>query len=270
MHKPTTGTTLSWDIVSRANRLKARVLDYERGREPELIDAKVRVRGVVGTHYNNKKQLTGFHLLVPDLSHLTVMEPAPVEPFTGPVVMGHDLMSYPHPGTAGHRVQVQGVVTMQWLGRSLFVRDKAGGIQIQTKQIATVKIGDLVDAVGFPTRAGYTPLLQDSVIRRISSGTAPQPSLTTPAQASAGNFDNELIQLEAQLLKVEDSRLGNEWLLMQGENQIFKAYFRSYDFKGEQLTLLEGSSLRLSGICTVEVDDNQKPESFSLWLRSPN
>jgi len=257
------------DIVAGANRLKVRILDYDRGREPELIDAKVRVRGVVGAHSNNKKQLTGFHLLVPDISHLTVMEPAPVESFTGPVMLGQDLMSYPHPGTAGHRVHVQGVVTMQWLGRSLFIRDKAGGIQVQTKQITTVKVGDLVDVVGFPTRAGYTPLLRDSVFRKISSASIPQPSPTTPTHALAGNFDNELIQLEAQLLKVEDSHLGHEWLLLQGEKQIFKAYFRNYDFQGEQSTVLEGSSLRLTGICTVEVDDNQTPEAFSLWLRSP-
>jgi hypothetical protein len=141
---------------------------------------------------------------------------------------------------------------MQWLGRSLFIKDKAGGIQIQTKQITTVKVGDVVDVVGFPTRAGYTPLLHDSVFRKISSGSVPRPSLATPTDALAGTFDNELIQLEAH----QSGRFWPQWLLLQGETRFSKPILGTM-ISGEQSALLESSRLSLTGICTVEVDDNQ-------------
>jgi hypothetical protein len=67
----------------------------------------------------------------------------------------------------GHRVHVQGVVTLQWPGRLLFVKDATGGLAVSTAQLVPVRVGQQVDVAGFPAPNGYSPVLQDAIFRPI-------------------------------------------------------------------------------------------------------
>ena len=71
---------LLFELANGLSRLKVRVLQYVKGVENQFIDAKVRVRGVVGSVVNAKGQLTGFHLLVPELGTSGGGGPACVRP----------------------------------------------------------------------------------------------------------------------------------------------------------------------------------------------
>ncbi len=82
------------EIATGDSKVKARVLNYPVEQKTDLAGAQVRARGVVGTQYNQRGQVTGFHLYVSNLDHITVIESPSENPFSAPVQSGRSLMTY--------------------------------------------------------------------------------------------------------------------------------------------------------------------------------
>ncbi|WP_410971940.1 hypothetical protein, partial [Salmonella sp. SAL4445] len=78
-----------------------------------LIDAKVRIRGVCGALFNDKRQLLGIQIHIPGLDYISMVEPAPADPFSGLVRPIDSLLQYTPGEILGHRVRVQGIATYQ-------------------------------------------------------------------------------------------------------------------------------------------------------------
>ena len=145
---------------------------------PRLVDATVRLRGACGGLFNQKRQLVGVQLFVPSLAHVLVDEKPASDLYAIAVRPIARILLFTPQGASSHRVRVQGVVTVQRRGRSLFVEDETDGVYVETTQSTTVQPGDRVDVVGFPVPGQYSPMLQDAVVRRIGAG--PPPDLPRP------------------------------------------------------------------------------------------
>ncbi|MBI2929685.1 MAG: PAS domain S-box protein [Verrucomicrobia bacterium] len=256
------------DLASGASRLKVRVLESRAGSETNLVAARVKARGVVGSHFNNRRQLTGFHLLVSKLSDIDLLEPAEADPFSAPVQLASSLMNYAHGQTSGRRVRVRGTVTLHWPGRALYIRDKSGGLRIETTQRSLTKPGDVVDVLGFAASNGASPILQDAVFRPVGSEAPPPPAPISVGQALSGEFDKELVQLEAQLVEKERWQTNPLALVLRAENRVFYAYLPPNTEHAALSSLRNGARLRLTGICSVTTGEDLQPTSFSLWLPS--
>ena len=213
---------LLFELANGLSRLKVRVLQYVKGVENQFIDAKVRVRGVVGSVVNAKGQLTGFHLLVPSLAQVVVEDPPVSDPFSSPVRSIRSLMAYSYQQPSDRRVRVQGTVTLQWLGKALYIKDESGGVKVRTEQATPVKVGDTVDVIGFPSAGGYTPLLEDSEFKVIGSKPPPPPVSIAVTQALSGQFDNELVQLEARLLESDETLSDQKVLVLEADKRVFR------------------------------------------------
>ena len=123
------------------------------GKQPgfeKLVDARIYARGNCGPIFNPKRQVTGFHLWTPKLDEIKVIEPARSDPFSPATHPIGNLLQFSLADRPGHRVHVQGVVTLQWPGRWLFVKDATGGLAVSTTQVVPVKLGQRVDVAGFP------------------------------------------------------------------------------------------------------------------------
>lgn len=257
------------DVVSGGSRLKARVLNYPEGAHDDLLDARVRVNGVAGTSYNNKRQRTGFHLLVPSLEQVKVLSRSQTDPFTGPVRPSGSLLAYSREEGAEHRVRLRAVVTLRWPGQALFVRDESGGIQIQSDQKTDVEVGDVIDIVGFPALGGYTPVLKDALFRKVDKADPPQPVRISAAAAFSGDHDKDLVQMEATLVARDETHDGRETLVLQNEKRILQAYLPKRSDHLMLAPLVVGSRLQITGICTIDLNEGGKPGECNLWLRSP-
>ena len=257
------------ELANGSSRLKVRVLQYVKGVENQFIDAKVRVRGVVGSLFNAKGQLTGFHLLVPSLAQVVVEDPPVSDPFSSPVRSIRSLMAYSYQQPSDRRVRVQGTVTLQWLGKALYIKDESGGVKVRTEQATPVKVGDTVDVIGFPSAGGYTPLLEDSEFKVIGSKPPPPPVSIAVTQALSGQFDNELVQLEARLLESDETLSDQKVLVLEADKRVFRARLQSSALDGKKLSLLNGSLLKITGVCSVQVDESLAPIGFTLQMRSP-
>ncbi len=259
---------LFFDLVWAGNPLSFGVRDYPKKDFPNLVDARVRVRGVVATQQNKKHQIAGAYLLVPTLEQIQIIEAPQPEPFSSPIRQVKNVMSYSRQGASDHLVRVRGVVTLQTLGKILFLKDDSGGIQVQTHEQMRVHPGDLIDVVGFPARGDYSPVLQHSMFKLISAGNAPLPKRVTVNQATSGEYDNELIQLEGEVL-AEDETPENQVLVLNANKRVVRAIWNAREggFAG---ALPTGSRVRLTGICKIHPDERGQPVDFSLWLRSPS
>jgi signal transduction histidine kinase len=255
------------DLAAGTSRLKVRLLNYPKELENQLIDARVRVQGVAAASYNNKRQLTGFHMFVPSPAQVTTLAPGVADPFSAPIRLSRSLMAYSRDRAWEHRIRLRGMVTLQWPGEALFIKDESGGVQIRTQQQTPLAVGEVIDIAGFPALGGYTPILEDAIFRSVEKRAAPKAAMVSAAQAASGEFDNELVQIDAILVAKTGIRPTS--LVLQKDKAVFHAYVQQKQFEMAASDLIEGSRLQITGVCSVEMGESDKPVGFSLWLRSP-
>lgn len=255
--------TLVWGRES----YKAHVLGPS-GPLASLVGAEVRVRGVCGSLFNGKRQLLGIQLFVPGAEFIEVTRRADADPFASPPVPVKDLMRFSAAHNAGRPVRLHGVVTYADRDGVVWIRDATGGVMLQDLNPQRVVPGDLVDAVGFPAIAGFSPVLRGAQLRRLASGTPPAPVRITAEDALKGDVDGQLVQLEGKLID-QLRQPADHRLAIQAGGTIFNA-----DLPGSvaAAVLEPGMLLRLTGICAVAVEQSHDlilPRGFRILLRSP-
>jgi len=255
-------------IAAGSNKFVALVSEFNRAETySPLVDAAVTIDGACGTVFNDKRQLVGIQLFVPSVDQVHIIQAAPPDPFTLPIVPASSLMQFSPEKASGHRIRVQGVVTLDRRGRFLFLQDASGGIYIVSNQSTTVQLGDRVDAVGFPTAGQYAPTLQDGQFRKIGRGRMPTPIDLTHVTNLNGDPDAQLIKVQGQLL--DKSSRGDIFVLtLQMGSFTFTALLDKSAVTDQVKAIREGSQLQLTGVWSVETDEYRKPTVFRVLLRS--
>lgn len=258
--------TLGWG----RNSYKAHVL-APAGSLAHLLDADVTLRGVCGALFNGKHQMLGIQMFVPGRECIRVLRAPRIpsqDPFSMPVTAIADLLQFSRAHDMGHSVRLRGTVTYANRSGSTWVRDATGGLMIQDHSAEGLATGDLVDAVGFPEIAGFGPVLRGARVKRLQSGKPPLPVSVTAQDAIRGDFDSQLVQIDGRLIDRLQQPAEQILTVASGE-MIFTAHLPN---GGAARTLEPGTRLRLTGICSVEVEQSQDlilPRTFRLLLRSP-
>lgn len=257
-------------------RIAVRVHDFPVKDYRSLIGARIRVTGVCGTNFNERRQFVGLRLFVPDLSRIQVVEPAPADPFTLPDTPIGDLFRFTPAVSQDHQVKVSGVVTYSKPGSTIYLQSGNDAIAVSSAQPTSVPVGHRAEAVGFVGVGDYSPMLEDAELHSMGPAEAIPP---THIQASrviqfrngfaSAPANNLLVDVEGKLVS-QISRAGEiTWYLRDG-NTVFQARL---DVLADQPAsipdLKDGSLLRLIGICIVTIDQNRDPKSFYVLLRSP-
>jgi hypothetical protein len=136
-----------------------------------LVDAKVRIGGVLGSIVNADGQVVGRRLGALPLTHIDVLAPPPANPFTvDPNPIG-ELLRYTLYFT-GNRAHVSGTVLMQ-RGNAIYIEDATGGLRVEAKNVM-VEPGEIVSAVGYASPGIYGPKLTEAQIRKTGRTAAPK------------------------------------------------------------------------------------------------
>lgn len=99
-------------------------------------------------------------------------------------------------GSSGHRIRIQGVVTLQRPGKALFIRDATANIQILTRQTTQVHVSDRVNVVGYPAVGEYTRILDDAIFEKFGTAPTPVPLQVTAKQVLGGDYNADLLKIE--------------------------------------------------------------------------
>jgi signal transduction histidine kinase len=252
------------------------VIRWNVAKAPEpLVDAEVRVRGVCYYLANKNRQLISPMLAVPHDVPVRIEVPAPADLFSTPVRSVDTLMQFAQEGSYGHSIHVRGVVTRHQLGAYLNIRDGQSGLRVETNQKGALKPGDEVDVVGYPKQGNYSPILEDAIFRKRSSGTPPLPiPLTGPAEAF--EHDANLVELESTFERQQVLPWG--WLFdFHTDGGInFQALLRRSDALTNPPALLAGGRYKITGVCAVDrsaeglTSGSYQPRSFQIYLRRPD
>ena len=196
------------------------------GRVQQFEDARVRIRGVFSTIFNSRRQLVGYQLLVSRPSDLQVLEPGTslaamaVTPVAG-------LLSYSAQTRNGHRVKVEGTVTMAEPD-FLYLQDSTGGVEVRGNT-ESFRVGDVVDAIGYPTPVGgYSPVLTDAALMRTGRTSSVKPLERTAETMLDGRDDSMLVTLQGRLLMALEGP-GRKSLVLQAGTRTFTAQLDTSD-----------------------------------------
>ncbi|MGC1159150.1 MAG: GGDEF domain-containing protein [Acidobacteriaceae bacterium] len=265
-HAASSSANLIVTVASGQDLMDVITLDPRGGDHSNLIDARVRIRAACGTRFNQRKQIIGVHLYMPDISYIQVLEPAPADPFSLPLSETSDVMRASQ-HERGHRVHVRGVVTSTWGPLQFTLMDANHGIFVHAEVPAAVSLGDLLDVVGFPSLGDYTSVLDEAIFRRSGVERPPAPVTLTAAQALTGDHDAEPVRVDGQLLY--KSRTASEkTLLLTDGGTTFSAALPADTPEGFD-NLEPGSRLRITGICYLEVTPSKTPKALKILLQSP-
>ena len=191
--------TLFMDVAVEEGVVRAAFWDFGTQDFERFIDARVRLRGNVGSLFGRTEQLRGVSLFVGHTGDIVVLEPPP-DPATLVTRPTRSIYNYSSTGEVNRRVRIRGVVTSYIPGRPveisdftttatfryvrnvLYVDDGTGGARIETEQPQRVEPGTIVDVAGFPAVTPGKPILTNAVFR--VAGMAPQPAAAAVSDAN--------------------------------------------------------------------------------------
>ena len=259
------------DIQTAGGTISAYVLNFAGVDASSWVGGEVRMTGVCGTIFNDKRQLIGLRLFVDNLGQAEIVSRAsdldavPISPL-------NSLLTFNGP-QVNQRVHVQGVVTFQAAnGGDLFLQEGSSAIRI-VAPATRVAVGMKVDAWGFLSNRSYSPELKNPLVRVIGPG---EPVSTKTVGASdvirpefgfvQAPFDGMVVQLEGTIvgrMPSADSILLN--LTSGGVG--FQARIPDAP-EVWALGLESGTTVRITGICVAETDETSTLRSFHILARS--
>jgi signal transduction histidine kinase len=211
----------------------------------QLLERRVHVRGVVGTHFNDQRQMSGRLLFVARLDSF-ILEKDEFSSSEIPLVSVDGLLRVNTP--LRERVRVFGTATFVLPGRGLYLRGEGGSMFVQTAQSSVLARGDEVEAIGFPVVTPFRPSLSAVDVKKISDG-GDQPPLPFRASDQRNSREQcELITLDSEFLEMTSGR-ENSTLLCRSDGIVFEAILPASVQPKEPL--VSGMKLRLMGICEL-------------------
>jgi diguanylate cyclase (GGDEF)-like protein len=245
-------------------------IDYNR-----LIDSEVRMRGNAVPVFNASKQMVGARLLVPSIRQVTVVKAAGSDPFNLPIVPVSQLLQFSPGVVLRHRKRIRGVATLFWPGRLVCIQEASRGLCIDSDSREMIRVGDTVDAVGFPGIKDLKPTLQNASFRIVGRSAFPAATWTTVETALAGGHDQELVQMQGELIGQDrtsrDLTLGLRW-----GQYLYFAVLPNASLDSVSARWKEGSTLRVTGICELLLNSRTsgdgsgavQPQSVRVLLRT--
>ena len=234
------------------------------------VDAKLRARGVLMLTL-----LDAPVLLIPSRSFVEVEEVSPKNPFGIPTRSIADLLSKGVESTWGHRVRVVGEVTYLD-AQTFFIQDTSGGIAIKTIHQPTVKVGETVEVVAFPTLNGSALTLAGELVRPAPSVWPVKSKDLDLSEMFSGKESGRLVHVSATLLAHQTNETG-QVLELQKQQRVFIATLATG--LGNLPNMVPGSRLRVTGVrddqTTASPLDGEKfskaqfMASLNILLRGP-
>ena len=272
--------TLFADVAYEDGVVRATFWDYTAGDLPRFIDARVQLRGNVGTLFGSTEQLRGVALFVGRTSDIAVLEPPP-DPFGLPTRSIRSLYNYSAGDEVKRRIRVRGVVTGYAPGRPVevpdftsttrfryvrsvvYVNDGTGSARIETEETYPVRAGAIVDVAGFPAVTEGKPILTNARVKPAGQGAQPVPVRIGGPNVLTPDNDAALVRMEGHLLSVLTNPLQRTFVLKVGET-VFDA-----DLAGAADGAIDhirpGSLVAATGV--YQYQSGPAP-SFRLLLRS--
>jgi PAS domain S-box-containing protein len=235
----------------------------------KLTDRRVRVRGAFATSFTSERVLTGYRMFVDSPRFIEIIDSQSDSHSSAlPLREISNLLRFSGTDQSTRRARVRGVVTMRSVDY-IYMQDDSGSLRVQSQDRA-VTVGDVIDAIGYPSPTDNGPVLTDATIHRLDAHKPVQAQVVTPEDVLKGTLDNRLVSIEARLLNQVGTPTQQTLVLHDGHTT-FNAVLDGRLNIGD---LRDGSVLRVVGITDVQRQRSNirvyasDPVSFRLLMRS--
>ncbi|MBC8096955.1 MAG: hypothetical protein H7Y43_14200 [Akkermansiaceae bacterium] len=234
-----------------------------------LVGTIVRITGVCTVLANERRQLTGIELWVPDQNFVRIDENRPADIFATDYRPLGNLRRFNFQNDLNQRVKTIGTVVLHSPGRYLYVQDGPDSVFALSRQTNFLQLGDQVEVVGLPGNEQGRFLLREAVFRRLSNGIEPAPLPLPTVDVVVENMGGMLTRVEGVLLNTLKKNEGVRLLLRNGGGTFEAAIESNHDPRSDRFDTMQlGSRLELTGVYEVQNDEYGRPGSFLLLLRS--
>jgi signal transduction histidine kinase len=256
----------------------------------DLVDARVRLRGVVLDITNLRSQISGLKLHANGDADIDILKAPPSDPFDAPPVALDRLVPFsPHAETE-HRKVTTGVVSFVVPGRFFYLTDGGAAVRVASGD-KSIQRGDLVEVSAFVDRSHVLAGLSEASVRVVGRRSPPAPEklavseILNPKLRSYAEMvtepghpdsDGKLVRLTGVLRRVlpRDAE-GNASLFVEVDKTLVRVLL-PLDNRANAIRIAqweEGSTVELTGACELEIDRLDRLPWFSitgfhLWLSS--
>lgn len=281
--------TIMMSMVTDGNFCRILVVDGDSLDESQLVDARVRVRGILAPDHNARAQVVNLKLLTTSASDFQVLTRPPADPFQSPRVKLDQLAPFSPDATPWRRKVTSGSVILAVPGQYFFLQD--GGVSVRINSAATGLIpGQRVDVAGFVDRFDRIATIKNALVRPIGEGILPDPlpvtseMLLDPAgynrrsPAAAADAACRMVRLSGSIERIDWNQPGQPravWIHSDGRP--FPAYLPlKQPLTNEQLrTWVNGAQVEVTGVCELKFTGmdtlmrSYTPAAFHLLMASP-
>lgn len=221
-----------------------------------LMQKKVRLRGVIGSLYNENRQLTGRFFLLPSFDQIIPFAPGLPEA-APPLRPIRTLLQNDH--ETDDLVKLHGVITSLGIG-GFYMRDESGSTFVRAAQGEVHPPGTQVEAEGFAAVAPFRPVFRATLVKPLGRSEVPAPVDFDPKKEDYwSSLQHELVRVSCELLSQRDSLTNT---ILQCRNG--GIYFEATIAKGAApVALKPGDQLALTGI--LEVTTSRPMQRFD-WV----
>jgi signal transduction histidine kinase len=126
-----------------------------------------------------------------------------LDAFAGTPKSEPDLLRFDPRGSALRRVKVFGQIIHQ-RGNECFAMDGTNGFRFILNDAGSFAVGDLVEAAGFPSLTGPSPILQEAIARKVGEAPLRDPRPLASENLFQARNDANRVSVEAVLLNLSD------------------------------------------------------------------
>ncbi len=230
------------------------------------LGGRMELTGVCGFEFSPSGDRTGFRIWVPSPAHVDVETLDFASPLNRTVRPVSDIYTQGFDQDHPRAFRVEGVVSLQTGPRLFYLQDPSGGVLVRTEKPVQLRRGRRITVLGAAAQGAYSPFLNHA---RVTATPGPEleeigPAAIGAAELLAGGHDAELVSVEGRVLTAfrEADQCG--WVL-EAEQTLFMALLPA-SASNRLSQAAPGSTLRVSGVCEVKVDQAREPRAFSVRL----
>jgi diguanylate cyclase (GGDEF)-like protein len=240
-----------------------------------LLDSDVEVTGVVATRFDPKKQLTGAVLYVNSFDDIRVLKRSTAGPESLPITPMDKILQGYHVRDLTERVRVEGTITYYHPGSALVLQRGRQSLLVMTLTDQPLRVGDVVDASGFPDASPGYVVLTHAEIRDTSLRAPIAPVAASLADLRYGADAFDLVSTQGKLLMAVREASLDQYVLVVDGNLFSAVYRHPENTDASEIppmrSIALGSTVRVTGICMLYGSDPfNGPKDLDLLLQSPD
>ena len=253
----------------------------------DLVDAEVSVTGPCGMLFNSRGECVGAYVQAATAADVTVIQPAPADPFSAPWADRYALRPYHHEPVDRHRRRIAGTVTLWRPGKFMYLQTEHRAYRLETHATDAFSVGDVVEAVGFVALPESFGIMTEALFRKTGHGSPPEPLSVTRSRlmevtcqsvwpVMEEDYDGRLIAMKGRLVRIQPAEHDSHRIYLDCEGHLTQATLDAAVDVAALRDLLPGSDLRVTGVCALRLDvqwpalGQPRTMDFSLHLRSPD